>query len=1061
MSTDFFCTFLFTFLAIITTSHFSNSLNISLSQTAICDSNCSGTPSNPYSNLSEALDSSFNNLQQNLSDSTLNIFFQGTYYIIYDWFFFNNKYLFLNWESDMVPPRNLSITFQPENCNINEKCEFYVKILVKTQKIHFFLPSSFSLSNLIFDFGDSLLDSTKYPNELCYLNSDGCCNDFKFYNVSHDCNLVKTINRVSSVETNLFEGDSYKKFLLKNVIFKDFYSIDNDNYFTYMLKIQQNSEILILNSSFQGLYMKNSLINIGTNSILIINNSIISDYNKFEYYEELPTVFFPYIFMFTGENSMINFTNITINNSHFAIYSNQNHFFIENSLFSLRYSSTFSITFKENLGFIKFLSENIIFIHNSLFSSSKFRSIYNNGLNKMSLFALNSNSFINLCNCSFVDLTLNESYFLMGSSNITLILDNILMKNIQKLCSDSPTNCLYNYIELDSMNKVLINNSFFDSLYFVYDINFLKMNTNNNILMNNCSFTSIFIYNSNADNFFYFISNNQVIVTQLLFSNFIETGISQLFFFASNNVATFNDSKFISGNPATECSQVAKVVSFNTLTFYYTFFQNMPSYYPGVFFIDVNNLVAFFQCVASNIQAVYGGFFLITGNNNKVDFNYSTISNTIAYAGGGLLYVMGLNNKINIQSTKISSTISYYQGGLFSMQNNQIVYIIDSIITSSMSMTYGGLFSCISQNYVNIQNTTIAFSVASINGGIINALDSNEFYLNNTSIMLGSSTFGQGGGMYAFSSNKFSLYNVKLMNISSENEGGCFFLDNLNIVIMMNSSNSFITTNTEGTYFYVKTSNIINITNSSFTNLKSSFGAGFLKAEQLNNISLISSIFDHIECSSDGGMLYLNNENRLNMKFSVISNIVALKGGIMLVSTENILRISNTSFSNIEAISQAGGFWLYYMNDLFLENNTFEQISTKSGAGGLFYGYQMNQIFFRENQMKSLYSENYGGFAFLSLMNNLTVQLNSLNNCVGSLGGGLVYSEHNNNIYIFNNSFESYEYIQLFYLDHHNFINFSGNTWNIQFGNYHSNFFYAGTENTGIISNDLLNFSNS
>ena len=86
-------------------------LDLYLSQTSICNSNCTGSLTNPFSNISEGLQTAFFQLQANGSDQSLNIYFEGTFYIIYDSYFPMNPLIFQNWEAQLS--RTISITMMP------------------------------------------------------------------------------------------------------------------------------------------------------------------------------------------------------------------------------------------------------------------------------------------------------------------------------------------------------------------------------------------------------------------------------------------------------------------------------------------------------------------------------------------------------------------------------------------------------------------------------------------------------------------------------------------------------------------------------------------------------------------------------------------------------------------------------------------------------------------------------------------------------------------------------------------------------------------------------------
>ena len=1032
----------------ISVIHFVKALDITILQAAYCYFNCTGSHSNPYSNLSEAIQSANFMLQSNLSEAVLNIYFQDANYIIYDSFFPYNANLFWNWES--ILSRNISINILPDGCLFNQTCNIYTTLDVKTLKMSFSLSSSFSLSNMIFDYKDSLLDPIKYSSMNCYSSYIGCCDNASFYNSSNDCYLDKTVIRASQIQMNMFEGSSSYNFLwMSNVVFENIYSIDKNHYFTNMVKIQNNANIFIFNSSFKGLYFLNSTICSGRNSYISISNSYFIDYNPFNYYEEVPVIYFSYIFLLTESNSIIRLSNITVN-TQFFIYSEQNTIFIDNTSLLIKLNSVFSLTFKENIGFIKFPYGNSLIITNTNFTNSPAYQLY--GPHLMSLFATTMNSTINIKDSYFMNFEFDEAIFLNGLVNLTIIIKNSVFKNIGKRCNDLPANCINNFMTMSSFNTIIMNDTFFLNLTFYYDISFIYMAFNNRISMNNCTFQTIYYNLQLSQNpiFVYMDSNNVLTFNKLIFIDYMQGTSGELFQPLYNNSLTFNDSKF-EANPITMTSQIVWMKNLNNISFYSTILSHMPSYYPGILYLESNNYIIFYNCSCSNIQSIVGGLLTIGGANSRVDFNFSSFTSISAHSDGGFIYIFGSNTLIYMQSCIFMSVVSYGQGGLFYVQVGQNIYIRDTIVVFSMSLSYGGFIYCISQNNVFIDNLTISSSSSLNNGGLFSGIQNNVYFMNNSNIMLTASNSGQGGCFYGFLSNKFYIYNVNFVNISAENEGGCFSLDSSNIAIMENSYSKFINTNTDGGFFFAKTGNYIYVSNCVFDELNSMFSAGFLKAQENNNISVINSNFSRIYSQSDGGIWYLDNGNFLSVNGCFAENVKALKGGIILVSDKNNIGFSLNSFNNIQTISQGGGLWLYNVNNISLINNTFSNISTISGVGGLIYAYEGNNITFIENSLFSIKSENYGGFLFFSIGNRINASFNVFVDCVAVLGGNILYIQSNNHVYLYNNTFIVNTYIEMIDIETDNIICFMNNSWKIEKAEKLAYFLMAIDNNTGSI----------
>ena len=148
----------------------------------------------------------------------------------------------------------------------------------------------------------SLLDNTSsYFSESCFSQGRPCCNSSSFSNVSDFCNVNKTFTRNLNAPSNLalFEANSsFLSLSFINVNLVHLFSIEYDFFFDYLFRTIPNSQVKFSNTTFQSVYLRTSIIYLATNSSVNITNSFFFDYNPFEYFEAVGSLFFSYFLKF-------------------------------------------------------------------------------------------------------------------------------------------------------------------------------------------------------------------------------------------------------------------------------------------------------------------------------------------------------------------------------------------------------------------------------------------------------------------------------------------------------------------------------------------------------------------------------------------------------------------------------------------------------------------------------------------------------------------------------------------------------------------------------------------
>ena len=478
---------LYIFFFFLTLPHH-RSLDLYLSPSVICSNNCSGSKYNPFSDLNQTLSTAFIFFHQNSSENTLNLYFQGSYFIFGNQSFPDNTSLFSNWESTFS--RNLTINLRPSTCPIssNNPCVDVVRILIKTQKVTISMTSYFSVTNIVFDWKDSLIDHNIYQNLPCYNNDQGCCSNEKLNNISDDCNVnVTKLNR-DLIDTNrgFFDGTDNMNFILNNVSFINLFSISNEEiYFSVLLRIPIYSNLNINATTFQNLYLTFGLIKIESFCNETIANSLFADYNPYNLFESIPNFYFSFCIISDPGNSYLNLLNSIVSNIQFFLYIQTNStLLIEYCSFSIRIASTPS-TLLKMLGFFKFSSTVSLSISECDITSIMDPTTMISS-NKMSILAFEMNNFISMSTVLLHDISLKETTIIYGLDTNNIVLFNFFIKNLTNNCFD-PISCAYPLITLDFYNNLTISNSFLSQLTFLMDSHFFSFSQYNTIVFYNFS----------------------------------------------------------------------------------------------------------------------------------------------------------------------------------------------------------------------------------------------------------------------------------------------------------------------------------------------------------------------------------------------------------------------------------------------------------------------------------------------------------------------------------------------------------------------------------------------
>ena len=975
-----------------------------------------GSIMNPYTNFSQAIGATFLLLQNNISLTNISFSLLGNNFTIFQ--NSTNVGFFSNWE--ILLGRKLSIQINPDGCDTGAGCDREFLLILKTQNLSFCSVDNLVFSNFVIEGADSIV---KYSQ----MNCDLCCDNKSFYLSNNTCYLgnFSILRTGIDPDRSLFELNSTGNLSFFNMKVRNLYSLDSNNYFSYVIRSKNSSSILIQNSQFLGLYMKQSIIKISYNSNVLISNATFQENNPFNYVENVTTQVFSYIIS-VDKLTSVNLTtvNSTFINSQFVVYSNspQNYFY--SCSFYVKIRTTTSSTLSGTTGYLYFGSSALTtLIQNCSFHQGNIQ--YNlTGVNKIALICTSDKTNFTLQDSIFLNLVLREARVFLATSFSQIVLRNNRFINIDHTCYDSPTsNCLYYLFDFSSSNAIQILNNTLINVSISTDKELFRFLSINSINFTNVTIMNPKLLNNPANYLVTFFSANNITLLHVMAKNY-NIGFSGGFFsFDNKNLIFFNNSIFVANNTITTTGQIIYLSSTNTIFLDTVLFSSMCSLFRNSIYVLTSNYVLFNNCFLFNMTGSRGGASSIANNYNTYIVNNSLLQNLSTINQGSLVYIINSGNTVKIYFTKALDCYAQQDGSLAYVESTHTLVIQDTLIFNLYANMYGGVISTLNSNTFAITNTIVILAGSQSNGGVFNVLQNNKVTVFNSTFIYCSSKKSQAGILYSFQNNLIVFVNTTLQGNQAEQEGGCFFFDNNNL---FNFSQSYIydsSANGDAGFLMTKQNNVINIFGCLFNNSNSVLDAGLIKAQKFNNITLVSLVIKFITSLQNGGVFFLDTSNIFYLINSSISYSSAIKGGIFSISFNNVLVTKNSNLTNGTGNFQGGGFWANTNNIIIFNGCNFMNMTNAIGDGGLFYLSYNNSLTIFDCLIQELMTESTGGFIYAFEGNFINATSNNINDVSALFEGTFISLNILNFLTLSNIMFQTkYYYGQFYFLQKNSYI---------------------------------------
>ena len=549
------------------------------------------------------------------------------------------------------------------------------------------------------------------------------------------------------------------------------------------------------------------------------NNDLLSVYYSFVFISQVNFTQFnstSRILSATYSNSISfvdsNVVNCSFRNSGLFLFSQNNFFYLNNTLFqdiSITNSSLFLNVLLQNRMIFrnnKYLriTNPIFFLdtNNSLQSNSEsFTSLATISISPASLFSCNKNNTLTFDSTLFYNLSFQTSGLPFNlSQNNVLSVQNVSVMRITAQLKPA-------FIFLNTGNIITITSSSFNSLdaylsaiVFAYNSNFITVlnsffadihaqsnggliqgNQFNIIVFADCSARSII--SDEQGGFVFLSSNNTMSVSNSLFVQ--SRGSGGVFFGFNYNTLNVTDSVF-KGCSAYNDSSGGVLIFYtgNNVFISSCFFENSFGSLGGVAFFQERNIIQVIDSQFSLNQANQGSCFFIV-NSNSLTINNSFFYNCSSKDMGGVILAYTANN-LSIYSTIFVKSHSQIGGVVYLSSVNFLDFQF-----SSMNMSYsterGGCFYLNDENLINLNNSVFDNSESFEESGCIYSYVLNNMHIQDVSF---SNIYAKlrGGAVFLYFNSNVTLKRVSFTDNFAELRGGCLYISNRNRVVAKNIS---------------------------------------------------------------------------------------------------------------------------------------------------------------------------------------------------------------------------------------------------------------------------------
>lgn len=359
-----------------------------------------------------------------------------------------------------------------------------------------------------------------------------------------------------------------------------------------------------------------------------------------------------------------------------------------------------------------------------------------------------------------------------------------------------------------------------------------------------------------------------------------------------------------------------------------------------------------------------------------------------------------LSGVITVQGVNFTSNYAVRGGALESMSYSE-VYILNCSFYNTKAEKYGGVGLILDHSKLSLLNITVT-NFSGDFGGVAYLDSKSELYINSSFFYHGK---GNTGVFIYISNGNLLIYNVEILNISSENS--VWFLDSSEIDLEIIKIESTVSTifdinNAIGTFREIKISSAVCINNAKAE------GCVF-SVKETSNIGIFKLILTNVESSIKGAAFYLVESSKIQMNAGDFSNIIDSKSGAFLYIDYSI-----GNFANITVFNASNDLVYGHLCYLFFENLSFH--NPENFISKLSYINIDSCILFSLKSciFNNLSSNTYGGLVYFSNEEEISLQnliANSFfSNIIGQKGGVIfnenTYLEINGSFFINNTGIE-------------------------------------------------------
>ena len=950
-----------------------------ISNSTICQfTSCDGSSSNPFPGLISGFLAGMRSAQTN-NDYSLSFELLSKEYSI------NDKHLSILIGDSLVPvynetyqlfERNITINktmsydflrFKPADCDndTSKPCDSKISIKIKTENISFTIATETIFQNLIFLGNDLPFRHQNILNPGIKSIDNSCLND----EISICCSLESLYNNKTSNSCYVLGADdSQREFEKKQDYQYGLFQHKHDKTsliiqgceFRYLIGIGANSV-----DTFS--YLIGAFIdpNIKSSSQTDVRKNLVGLSLKVKDSVFLGDYFFFGLIYYTNNNA--NGTYIEIVNSEF---DNYNGFLIKDKV---SYYNDFLIIIS-NATQINFTNSTII---------NCFKVMYLDYSNKLKIDSIKISFDNGLQIQNVTPIYKNISLFNGDNDNYYEVYNLTITVNLVGPFSDIDSHILF---QAKNNNTLILQNQNFSNLT---NIAYFKYIYYNRINLTNVHFMNSLVYNIDP---IYFDFDNAL---QMINCSFINFQINK------GNYISFKNSS---------------IVTITNFSLRNSFSKDLGSFLKC---IVSNCSITMKNTLMNNISSLNSFPLFYFESTCFLTINSSNFSNFTSVSQGGILYG-ALIVYVSFYDC-IFDSINSSEGAIIYIKKNS-TFRMDKIITTNCTSTLDAFIYYGRENNNSLYVSNCYF--ANNNGTAIAQLLQGSLDITNCSFINSTNALQVAVVVYAGSLTPLNFTNCNITNGFVDSKGSTILFLQISSNVLISNCNFLHISGYHATAIYA--SNSINLEVSSITvNDLNSSNEGAIYLETNNKVTIKNSKFTNINCNTSGGVLYISSQNSLNFTQNFVYDVsVLFFGAFAMAIDNNIVLITSSNISLLNAQSKGGFFYATGSNNITLESLNISFISSETGSfvalntknslwvincfifnstavryGGLIYAFTQNIVEINGSNFSVVVSKILAGGFYLDILNNLTMKNSNFLNFTAVESGAIFVTIYENNIY--------------------------------------------------------------